>query len=374
MVTATYDGLRVWEASGFVPVRRITPPRDASRDTDFYLADVIFAPDGRVLATVSNQPGIRLWRIADGGHVARLRSQATYRLDAAIAFSPDGTRAVTAGAVRAFLWNARTGAELARMHQPGGVLELAFSPDGSSVLTSGFDGRVRVWDAGDGALLRELKVADGPGAGVALAPDGRTAVVVTAKGVVLARDVATGGRRRLRGDPGEPRSARRCSTPTGTLLYVATGNMGFGYDGPGARTNARVWDVGTGRSVVALRDTAAHGPGLFSPDGRLLMTRDAGDGQCVGRIDGGGDRDDARAWHRERRAARQGVVQPRRPARDHVRGRRHDQAVGRSGQASASAPPPARRSGGLHGLVRPLQSCRRSARDHRSRLRVRVSL
>jgi WD40 repeat protein len=277
VVTATDDGLRVWEASGFVPVRRITPPRDAPRDTDAYLTDAIFDADGGVLATVGNQSVVRLWRVANGRHVTRLRGEGAFQFDPGgrVAFSPDGTRAVTAGPEWAFIWDARSGEELARLRQPDGTIRLAFSLDGRRVLTTGGDGRVRVWDASDGTRLRMLKVA-APGdqdAHVAFTPDGRTVAVSTPRGVVL-REVETAQRRRIRNTAGGALAAPAFSAD-GTLLYLSTGNDAARYAAPGARTVAGIWDVETGARVAVLRGAGNLGAGLFSRDGRLLLTRDA---------------------------------------------------------------------------------------------------
>ena len=64
---------------------------------------------------------------------------------AVAAFSPDGTRVATGsvdGSARVF--DAATGAELARLDHDGEVNTVAFSPDGSRVATGSDDGSARV--------------------------------------------------------------------------------------------------------------------------------------------------------------------------------------------------------------------------------------
>jgi WD40 repeat protein len=66
----------------------------------------------------------------------------------AAAFSPDGTRVVTASADRtARGWDARTGKPLTEplAHQ-GKVTAAAFSADGTRVVTASDDRTARVWD------------------------------------------------------------------------------------------------------------------------------------------------------------------------------------------------------------------------------------
>ena len=68
------------------------------------------------------------------------------------AFSPDGTRVVTASDDRtARLWDAETGKEIAVLQAHNGtVRSAAFSPDGTRVVTASDDGTARLWDARDG--------------------------------------------------------------------------------------------------------------------------------------------------------------------------------------------------------------------------------
>jgi WD40 repeat protein len=63
------------------------------------------------------------------------------------AFSPDGTRVVTACGGHAQVWDAATGQPVTRplAHQ-GSVMSVAFSPDGTSVVTASEDRTARVWD------------------------------------------------------------------------------------------------------------------------------------------------------------------------------------------------------------------------------------
>ncbi len=65
------------------------------------------------------------------------------------AFSPDGTRIVTAskdGTAR--VWPAAgTGARVVRIGHTGSVTHAAFSPDGARIVTASYDKTARVWPA-----------------------------------------------------------------------------------------------------------------------------------------------------------------------------------------------------------------------------------
>ncbi|HMC48957.1 MAG TPA: hypothetical protein VKJ77_26825, partial [Caballeronia sp.] len=68
---------------------------------------------------------------------------------ASAAYSPDGTRIVTASNDKtARIWDARTGAKLAVLSGHGDLLEsAAYSPDGTRIVTASNDKTARIWNA-----------------------------------------------------------------------------------------------------------------------------------------------------------------------------------------------------------------------------------
>ena len=65
----------------------------------------------------------------------------------AAAFSPDGTRIVTASYDKtARVWNAASGRSLMVLQgHTDGVIAAAFSPDGTRIVTASYDNTARVW-------------------------------------------------------------------------------------------------------------------------------------------------------------------------------------------------------------------------------------
>ena len=84
----------------------------------------------------------------------------------AVAFSPDGTLAVTAAAdCRARLWKSDTGEEARPALDHGGPIECVdFSPDGRHLATGGPNRCARLWDLSDGHSIALRRGPDAPAA------------------------------------------------------------------------------------------------------------------------------------------------------------------------------------------------------------------
>ena len=119
----------------------------------------------------------------------RARYKTRHGLAQAVAVSKDGTRALVSHHSGQVILVALDGpgrvmqlSPLDDLHTPA----LAFSPDGRRALTGSIDGVLRLWDAKTGALLDSFSMAeriDYPRS-MAWAPDGRTLFVGTARGLV----------------------------------------------------------------------------------------------------------------------------------------------------------------------------------------------
>jgi WD40 repeat protein len=74
-----------------------------------------------------------------------------------LAFSPDGSRLVTASADRRIrIWDALSGVEQLAMAQAGSVTEVVFSANGRWLATTGDDRTARVWDAATGEEIFQI--------------------------------------------------------------------------------------------------------------------------------------------------------------------------------------------------------------------------
>ncbi len=142
--------------------------------------DLRFRPDGRRLATASDDGYVRVWDTASGALTATLAATPPQLV---LRYSPDGRTLAAAGEdgiIR--LWDARTLALRARLTGHVGWVEtLAFSPDSRLLASAGEDHTARLWGVRDGrpGLVRRLAAPTDPNDWLeadvlAFSPDGRT--------------------------------------------------------------------------------------------------------------------------------------------------------------------------------------------------------
>jgi WD40 repeat protein/serine/threonine protein kinase len=223
-----------------------------------------FSPDGTRIVTACKDRLVRVWNTDGTGEPLVLRGHEDWVISAA--FSPDGTRIVTASFDRtARVWNSDgTGEPLVLRGHRDLVYSAAFSPDGRRIVTTSADRTARVWNA-DGA--GEPLVLEGHGDLVysaAFSPDGRR--VVTASYDHTARVWNADGRgepRILRGHDNRVYSAS--FSPDGRRIVTASGDH-----------TARVWNAdGKGEPLVLRGHQESILAASFSPDGHRILTASA---------------------------------------------------------------------------------------------------
>ena len=166
------------------------------------------------------------------------------------------------GGRTARVWDAATGAQILRLEgHEGGVNSAAFSPDGTRIVTASDDGTARVWDAATGAQVQELGGHEHEVTTAAFSPDGTRIVTASDLGTARVRDAATGAQI-LGFDGHEDWVLSAAFSPDGARIVTALG------DG-----TARVWDVATGAAILQFEgdEGRVQGP-AFAPDGLQIIT------------------------------------------------------------------------------------------------------
>jgi hypothetical protein len=226
---------------------------------------VDFSPDGRRLATSSNDGLARIWD-ADSGEELHTLSH-DYPVYA-VAFTADGRLLATGSddcTVR--FWDADSGErQLRTLSHDKPVFAVAFGPEGRLLATGGDDGTVRIWPAQSGKRLRTLRHDDGVRA-VAFRPDGRWLATGSDDHTARIRDANSGEELHTFYHHGKVNAV--AFSPDGLWLATGSGN------------EVRIWPALSGEE----RDVLSHDGKVyavaFSPDGRWLVT---GSGDNTARI------------------------------------------------------------------------------------------
>lgn len=217
---------------------------------------ISFSPDGRFMASASDDDTVKVWEVAGGRELRTLKGH-TDRVWS-VSFSRDGRMLVSAGDDgTAKLWDPQTGRLLWTINVPDGN-SVFFSLDGRTLVSGSADGTVRLWSSATGGLLKTMSNPRGKMQGVVLTTDGKE--LVSDNGTIW--DLTSG--RVLPSLYRNTSDAELISgiSPDGHTL-VAGGEDGV----------IKLWDLATGR---LLRTLVGHkGPissVAFSPNGQVLAT------------------------------------------------------------------------------------------------------
>jgi WD40 repeat protein len=329
------DGNRLYSASGDHTLRvwDATPVDSGPAAERGVLADfasevhgIAFHPDGKLLATACPEGDVQLWDVRtsrlvqtipvkgtcciafsrNGRWLAAGSFGAVHVREApawerrepiptgdmvnAVSFHPTTGRLAAAVGKTVGIWDVATGVRrAARFEHTNFLLSAAYSPDGRTIVSAGFEGEIKVWDAdphpsavlrgpipspalpwdwlarawltGPGTPSRTLTGHMGRVSCIAFSPDGRHVVSAGVDGVFHRWDTATWTR----------------TTPAlghyGHVRALAFGPDGTRLASAGDDATVRVWDAHDFRPLFALRGhTDSIGGIAYSPDGDLIAS------------------------------------------------------------------------------------------------------
>jgi WD40 repeat protein/tRNA A-37 threonylcarbamoyl transferase component Bud32 len=271
--------------------RQIQPGEFGGGNVPLVYAAPFFAltPDDRSVVTASADGELSWWDRETRKKTRTLEIAAGYH---SLAISPDGLTAVVGvdGGIQ------RVDVRRGRVGTHSGVLTgspqwLLFSPDGKTIVSTGLDGAVTLWDAEAAAPRATLRGHSASVSQPVFSPDGATLYTASDDGTVIVWDID--GNRQLGRpftftddrvyDPLFDRHPGRFS-PNGRLIAVGLREKGI-----------RLWDA------TAL---APAGPPLLETGGEVQALAFSPDGRSLGAVTSSGT---MTLWDVESRSVRQGL-------------------------------------------------------------------
>ncbi|MCG6923648.1 MAG: protein kinase [Acidobacteria bacterium] len=264
--------IRIWPAvPGATPPRHSVPAEGASSlyEFDHVGSRLAARASGKILRT-------QVWDLGGppDAEPLELRRRASLVYFQGLAFDPSGQWLATTHNTDVAFWPL-TRAYPRVLSRGGVVAAMAFTPDGTRLVTAGRDGAVRVWPLSPsaGERSRVLLTTSEILLGLAVSPQGDRYLVGGYGGQVFVGSLTGGAARPLKGFPPTIAVRSVAFDPTGRQA-AATAQRG-----PAKEKVVRVWDLETGE-VRVLGPAEGAGDGYwgccgsaqFTPDGRILVS------------------------------------------------------------------------------------------------------
>ncbi len=228
---------------------------------DRSVISVCFSADGKILASAGKDKKIKLWDVATGKEINTFTGHTDWINS--MSFSQDGKILVSGSKDNTIkLWNVETGKEIDTLfgHQ-GSVISISFSPDGKTLASGSKDKTIKFWDVETGREIYTLFGHNGLVSSVRFSPDGKILASGSYDKTVKLWDLETG--EEIRTLTGHFSSIMSVSfSPNGK--HLATGSKD---------RIVKLWDIATGNEIRSFHGHDAWTFRVsFSPDGKILAS------------------------------------------------------------------------------------------------------
>jgi hypothetical protein len=177
LATGGYDGLiLLWDTASGKLLKRLEGHNGA-------VFELAFRRDGKILASASGDRTVKLWNVSTGERLETLK-ESTKELYT-LAFSPAGDRVAAAGVDnRIRVWQVSADGKegtnpllISKFAHEMPVLRLAWSADGQTMVSTGEDRLIKIWNAADVTIRQTLPQQREWASGIAILPNANSIVI-----------------------------------------------------------------------------------------------------------------------------------------------------------------------------------------------------
>lgn len=225
-IAAAPDGKQLaWSVGATVSLHDIDSKTETGTfaEPDGNVHHIAYSPNGALLATVTDNRLVSVWRLPERTLVHRMEALSDDIL--AITFSANGRLLATAdahGEIR--IVSATNGAEIARFfgwRENEEIVALAYSPDGHWLASSGPTAFLKLWDTGIDVNDRQFAQVPGALHALRFSPDSKWLMAMSDRNSIQIWDVSTGKlAREIKG--GEPELTAFALSANGEVMVTGS--------------------------------------------------------------------------------------------------------------------------------------------------------